>query len=195
MITKDPATNSGYYFSFRKDMRAGEILTESHLITTEILDEALEYQIKYGGNTTQYFLKYGFVTEEELVHAISSLTGCPYLALGAHDIPREIIGLVSAYIAEKYWLIPVDKISDVLTVVMSNPCDERVIQEIELMTHCRVQPFVGFASDIAQAIERHYHVDVNDKALERERRIAPLFIREKSYRGLERRKTKRIKRC
>ena len=39
--------------------------------------------------------------------------------------------------------MPVDKIKEILTVVMANPLDEEAINEIEKIVGCKVQPIRG----------------------------------------------------
>jgi len=176
-----------------KKRKIGEILIENNFITKEMLNEALEYQKKFGSNVTQYLIAYGYVTEEEMAKCITDQFGYPYLPLRAYDIPEQILKLVPSDTAEKYWLIPVDKIGDIITVVMSDPFDEEAIKEVEKVTGCKVQPFVGILSDIVKAIEQHYDICIEDVNLIRDSKAAPLFISTETYKGLERRKSIRLK--
>jgi len=172
--------------------RIGEILLESKFITEDMLNEAIEYQEKFGGGITQYLLTFGYVSEEDLAQCVSSQFGFPYLPLRLYSIPKEIIKLIPADIAKKYWLIPVDKVGDVLTVVMADPLDTQAIKKVEVITGCKVHPFVGLLSDIIEEIERYYNVSIEEKRLIHGGG-APLFIDIKAYKGVERRKSIRIK--
>lgn len=175
-----------------KKNKIGEILIENKFITKEILDEALEYQARFGGNVTQYLINYDYIKEEDLAKCISLQFGYPYLPLRAYDIPRQIIELVTPSIAERYWLIPIDRMGNIITVVMADPLDEEATSEVERMTSCKVQPFVGILSDIIKAIERYYNVHIRDINPKREGRT-PLFIYTKNYAGIEHRESVRIK--
>lgn len=176
-----------------KSKRIGEILIENNLITKQALDMALEHQKKYGGNITQYLIAYDFIKEEDLAKCISIQFGYPYLPLRTYDIPKEIIKLIPANIAEKYWLIPVDRIGNILTVVMADPLDDKAIEEVEKITSCAVQPFVGILSDIVKAIEHYYEIYIDNAELKKGKSKAPLFISTKEYAGFEHRKSIRIK--
>ena len=176
-----------------KKRKIGEILIDNNFITREILSEALEYQKKFGSNVTQYLIAYGYVTEEEVAKCITLQFGYPYLPLRAYDIPKQILKLVPSDTAEKYWLIPVDKIGSIITVVMADPFDEEAIKEVEKITKCKVQPFVGILSDIIKAIERHYNIYIEDISLISDSKAVPLFISTKTYKGLEHRKSIRLK--
>jgi hypothetical protein len=175
-----------------KKKKIGQILLERNFITEDILKEALEYQARFGTGITQYLLEANYIKEEDLAQCISDQFDVPYLPLRFYDIPEEIIKLVPKDYAKKYWLIPIDRAENVLTVVMANPLDSQAIQEVEKITDCKVQPFVGIISDIIKAIERYYHVSIEEPKL-KIRKPAPLFIRTKDYVGPERRKFVRFK--
>jgi len=175
-----------------KKRKIGEVLLENKLITPEILKEALDYQSKYGGGLTQYLIAYGYINEEELAKCISAQFGYPYLPLRVYDIPDEIIKLVPVDVAERYWLVPVDRIKNILTVVMSDPLDEDAIKEVERISGYSVQPFVGLLSDIIKAIEYYYNIIIEDDRLKKHK-LAPLFINVNGYKGFERRKSVRLK--
>lgn len=171
--------------------KIGEILIENNFITPQILNEALEYQKKFGIGVTQYLIAYGYIDEEELAKCISTQFGFPYLPLRVYNIPDAIIDLVPVRIVEKYWLIPIDKVGDILTVVMANPIDPEAIREVGKASGCNVQPFVGILSDIIKAIEHYYHIIVEDDKLKKHK-IVPLFIDTRVYKGIERRKSVRL---
>lgn len=173
--------------------RIGEILIASGLITRKILDEALAHQQRHGGNITQYLIASGHLKEEDLAKCISIQFGYPYLPLRAYDIPVTIVRLVPVAIVKKYWLIPVDKIQNIITLVMADPFDDEALGEVEKATGCKVQPFVGILSDILKAIEKYYGINVGYEELKKAKESAPLFVAEEKYAGVERRRSLRIK--
>lgn len=176
----------------KKKQRIGEILLENRFITKDVLNEALEYQRQFGGGITQYLIIYGYINEEELAKCLCAQFGLPYLLISVYDISRDVVKLIPVDIVKKYWLMPVDKMGDVLTVVMSDPFDREAIAKIEKITGCKVQPFVGILSDITKAIEDYYHV-VIEREVAKERKPPPLFIDAGTYKGLERRMSIRLK--
>lgn len=136
--------------------KLGEILIERKVITREQLDEALKEQGKNGGMLSQYLVKLGYVREEDIVGCLVVQYGFPYLPLANYEIDHGSIERVPEGLARKYCLIPIDNISSVLTVVMANPLDTDAISELEGLTGCKVQVFIGATSEISQAIEKYY---------------------------------------
>ncbi|MFH1790711.1 MAG: PilZ domain-containing protein [Candidatus Omnitrophota bacterium] len=172
--------------------KIGEILIEKKFITQEMLNEALEYQKQYGTGVTQYLIEREYINEEELATCISEQFRIPYIPVSVYNISPKVIDLVPVEVAEKHRLIPIDRVEDVLTVVMSDPLDSDVVEEVQRITGYKVQPFVGILSDIIKAIEDYYRVVIRDAGKKKDK-SAPLFIDSNIYGVFERRKTVRLK--
>ena len=172
--------------------KIGEILMANGLITRKILDEALTYQSRSGGNITQYLIAHGYLKEEDLAKCISIQFGYPYLPLRSYEIPVGMTKLIPVSLVKKHWLIPVDKIQNIITLVMADPFDEEALAEVEKATGCKVQPFVGILSDILKAIEKYYGINVGYEELKKTMEESPLFVAEQKYAGVERRRSLRI---
>lgn len=134
----------------------GELLLERGLIKKEELEKALQVQREKGGLLGQILIKMNIVTEEEIAHIITVQYGFPYLPLSCYEIDDECIKLIPENVSRQYCLIGIDKIGSTLTVAMSNPLNNQAIEDIELMTSCRVQMFVSTMSDINKAIDKYY---------------------------------------
>jgi len=148
----------------RKKKKIGEVLLEQGYITKDILDEALAYQREVGCNITQYFLEKSYISEQQLALCLCGQFGVPYLPLGSYTLSEEIMNLVPFDIAQKYLVIPIDKIGNRLIVVMANPLDTDAIKDLEELTGCKVQSFVGLLSEINKALREHYNGTSKGKA-------------------------------
>lgn len=172
--------------------KIGEILIANGLIEKKVLDEALTYQKRHGGNITQYLIAHGYLKEEDLAKCISVQFGYPYLPLRAYDVPKNIIDLVPVEVIKKHWLVPVDKIENIITLVMADPFDEEAVNDVEKATGCKVQPFVGVLSDILKAVEQYYGISVGYEDLKKTKETAPLSVAEDKHPAAERRRSLRI---
>jgi len=175
-----------------KKQKIGEVLLAHNLISKDVLDKAVEYQAKIGGNVTQYLLAYGHIDEGDLAQCLCTQFSIPYLPLTSYKVPEEIIKLVPVDLAEKFWLIPIDRVDNFLTVVMADPLDIKAIKEVEEVTGCKVQPFVGVLSEIMEALKVYYNVVIEEDEKQSKRRI-PFFIDTNTYQGIERRNSLRFK--
>ncbi|NQT95321.1 MAG: hypothetical protein HQ572_02620, partial [Candidatus Omnitrophica bacterium] len=114
-----------------KRERIGEILIRNKYINKDMLDEALAYQRMSGCNITDYLLTHGYLNENDLAKCIAEQFRTPYLSLKSYKIPSDIIQTIPVETAEKYWLIPIEKIENSIILVMVNPLNARAIEEVE----------------------------------------------------------------
>ena len=176
----------------RQDRRIGEILLANQFITREELDKALEHQKKYGGSITQHLLHFGCIDEKQLAQCLSSQFKVPYLPLESYEISDEIVQAIPVDIAEKYWVMPVDRQGDSLMVAMIDPLDTDVIKELEKLTGLEIIPFVGIISEIVSALRLYYKILSKDKTSQL-MKSPPFFIDTKTYTGVERRRAIRYR--
>lgn len=134
----------------------GELLLEKGIINESQLEKALKLQKEKGGLIGQILVMLGFAKEEEIAQALTVQYGFPYLPLECYDINAEAIKLIPENVAEQYNLIAIDKIGDLLTIAMSNPLNYQAIEDIELLTKCKVQVFVSTMTDINNAVKKYY---------------------------------------
>lgn len=134
----------------------GQLLIEKGLINENQLQKALDTQKQEGQLIGQILVKLGFVKEEDIVEALTTQYGYPYLPLEHYDIDKSILELIPLQVARHYHLIPIDKIENILTIVMADPLNIFAIKDIEQMTKMKVEVFVSTVCDIEKAIEKYY---------------------------------------
>lgn len=134
----------------------GELLVERNVITQAQLEKALAVQREKGGLFGEILVELKFAREEDIAQALTAQYGFPYLPLSNYDINPEIVSIIPGRVARQYVLIPIDKLGNNLTIVMSNPLNIQAIEDIELISGCNVQTFISTSSDIKKAIERYY---------------------------------------
>ncbi len=136
----------------------GEILVERGSITPLQLQQALAVQKgdplhPYLGEVLTYL---GYVAEIDIVIALVVQCNLPYIAVTKHVIDKDVARLIPADVARRDRLVPLDKIGNILSVVMQNPLDERMRREVEELTGCRIATFISTRSEIDQALMRLY---------------------------------------
>ena len=134
----------------------GELLLERGVINQAQLEKAIKLQKEKGGLIGQVLVMLGFAKEEEIAQALTVQFGFPYLPLECYDINAEAIKLIPENVALQYNLVAIDKIGDLLTVAMSNPLNYQAIEDIEVLTKCKVQVFVSTMTDINNAVQKYY---------------------------------------
>ena len=139
-----------------KKQLMGQILIKRNLITQDQLKEALEIQKKDGGFIGEILVKLRHVTEKDIVVALIVQCGFPYIAVNKYEIDSKVISLIPEETARKFHVIPLDRVGDVLSVVMANPLDSVMIEELEHITGCKIATFIATKVEIDEAISHRY---------------------------------------
>ena len=134
----------------------GEILIKRNMITKPQLDEALEIQKKEKKFIGEVLVRLGYLEERDIVVALVVQFGLPYIAVNKIDIAPAVIKLIPKEIAQEVPLIPLDRIGDVLSVVMTNPLNEQMKEKLERLTACKIATFISTKTEIEQAVARFY---------------------------------------
>jgi type II secretory ATPase GspE/PulE/Tfp pilus assembly ATPase PilB-like protein len=116
----------------------------------------LNVQKEKGGLIGQVLVTLGFVSEEAIAQALTAQYGFPYLPLSGYEIDADVAKIIPEHVAKQYGLIAVDRVGSILTVAMSNPLNSQAIEDVEMITHFKVQVFVTTATDLNEAIKRCY---------------------------------------
>jgi len=144
--------------NFRKviNKQLGEILVDRGIINNAQLDEALKLHQDQKMLIGEALVHLKFTTEENIVQALTSQYGFPYLPLSNYEISPDVLAAVSLELCRKHCLIPIDRIGKSLTLAMANPLNLTALEEVEVASDSMVQAFVSTTTDIKAAIKRYY---------------------------------------
>ena len=134
----------------------GEILIQRKRITREQLDGARGVQKEKGGFIGEILVNSGYLDERDIVVALVIQCGLPYIAVNKYSIDPQIVRLIPKEIALKEKVIALDRIGEILSVVMVNPLSEEKKNYLEKLTQCRIATFISTKAEIEEAIARNY---------------------------------------
>jgi type IV pilus assembly protein PilB len=134
----------------------GEILVQRNKITRPQLESALETHKTKGGFIGEALVNMGFVDEREIVVALVIQYGLAYIAVNKYDIDPQVVRLIPREVAQKEKVIALERIGEILSVVMVNPLTSDKKEYLESLTKCRIATFISTKSEIEEAIARHY---------------------------------------
>jgi type IV pilus assembly protein PilB len=134
----------------------GEILVQRKKITREQLDGALAAQKEKGGFLGEVLVGFGLLDERDIVVALVIQCGLPYIAVNKYTIDPQIVRLIPKDVAQKEKIIALDRIGDVLSVVMVNPLSDEKKTYLEGLTKCSIATFISTKGEIEEAIARNY---------------------------------------
>jgi len=142
--------------------RLKKILINSKLITSEQLNEALEFQRKKGGCLGDVLVNLGHINRKDLMVALSQELNIPPVDLSKLQIKPEIIKLIPKRVVQHYRLVPVSKIGKTLTVAMSDPLNVFAMDDIKVVTGFSIRPIIGTEKSIERAIEQYYQAPTTE---------------------------------
>jgi len=135
----------------------GEILIQRKRITREQLDGALAEQKQKGGFIGEILVNAGYLDERDIVVALVIQCGLPYIAVNKYNIDPQIVHLIPHDVALKERVIALDRIGEILSVVMVNPLTDEKKEYLETLTKCKVATFISTKAEIEEAIARNYY--------------------------------------
>ena len=136
--------------------KLGEILVSGEVISQENLQRALDFQRTEGGLLGEILVKLGYVSERDIVRALTVQYGIPYLPLENYELRQEVAKNLPENVARQYGIVPVDVMGNILTIAMSNPLNERAIEDVEMITKKKVQVFISTVTAIYGALNKLY---------------------------------------
>ncbi len=114
-------------------LKLGEMLIREGLLTSAQLEEALKYQVIFGGKLGTNLIEMGLVEENALARVLSRKLGVPCAEESElMRISPEVIKLIPKDIAARYKVIPLRLENRRLTLVMADPTDLKAIDENRL---------------------------------------------------------------
>ncbi|MFP3853107.1 MAG: GspE/PulE family protein [Anaerolineales bacterium] len=150
----------------RPKLSIGQVLINADLITPSQLQQALDMQAEGDPRRLgNILIEEGWLEPESLAMALSVHLNIPFIDLKRHRIQAEALQRIPESTARRYSLVPLDQVDGTLAVVMEDPTDIQVIEELEAISGQSITPMVGVSQDIKAAIDLSYKAN---KAIEQE---------------------------
>lgn len=132
------------------------ILIKGNLLKKTDLDKALDIQKKSGGSLGKILVNQGFISQKNLVVAMSSQLDIPPIDLAKYKIDKELLKLIPEKVVRQYTLLPLSKLGKVLTVVISDPLNVFAIDDVKMVTHFKIDLVIAPENEIKDAINLYY---------------------------------------
>jgi len=108
----------------------GEILVDDGVITQGQLDEALSKQAQTAGFLGQALVDMGYIDEQSLSSILAKHCRIPYLSLLNYLVDEELLVVVPKELCLKHKMLPIDRLSDNLTLAIVDPMNEAALAEV-----------------------------------------------------------------
>ncbi len=137
-------------------MKLGQMLLKAGIIDQQQLDSALEHQRNEGGRLGYNLVKMNLVTEEKLNDYLARQNRIEAVNIDSIKIPQEVLNLVSAKLALRYEVVPVEKEGRKLVVAMADPQNLFTIDDLRFSLGMEIEPHICASSMIQRALGKFY---------------------------------------
>jgi len=131
------------------------ILVEAGLVTQDDWNSARES----GKPPVDVLLERGTVTEERLFEVLGLTSGLPPVDLNRLKPDPEAVDALPQEMCIEHCVLPIARNGDNLTVVISDPFDVMLLDDLNLMARCRVRPVLSYPAAIKRAQEQVFNRD------------------------------------
>jgi len=149
----------------------GETLLEKGIIKPEQLDEALKEQKRTGEYIGAVLIRLGFISEKQLLMALSEQFSIPYQSIKDIPIDDKVVSSVSPKYVWHYKFMPLKLRGNLLTIAISNPLDIWLLEDIKLNLGYDVEVILTSEQEIRSSLRKYYGIGAEtvEKILEREK--------------------------
>lgn len=148
------------------ETKIGNILLSQGLITEPQLSRAVIAQEGSGKILGEMLVALGYVTHNDIAHALADQLGIPYFELNDDfKLEKEEVKLVPENVARRYCMFPVrnkdNHSSQSITLVMRDPLDVEAVSTVRALTRFEIHKAVSSEERIKAVIDKFYQVDAH----------------------------------
>lgn len=143
-------------FARRKKLRLGELLLQAEVITQHQLDVALAYQKKSGYKLGRALTEVGAISDAELHKFLADRLDLEYIDLGAIDLEKDTVKLLSEVQARRLRALVLKNYGDRLLVGMADPTDLFAYDELCMQLEQKVELALVNETELLRTIDVVY---------------------------------------
>lgn len=141
-----------------KKKRLGEVLRERGHLSAAELNKALQDQQGKFIHLGELLLQRGMVAKIELISALAEISSVPYQDCMQVQPNPDALKLIPVAMAKRCAVLPVDVQESGITVIMAEPQNLQILDELRFKTGMKTVPRMGFRGEILAAINKHYGI-------------------------------------
>jgi type II secretory ATPase GspE/PulE/Tfp pilus assembly ATPase PilB-like protein len=136
--------------------RLGEVLLQRELVTRDQLDEALARHHMGRRRLGEVLLSMGAITQEQLSWALSESLHIPFVELSDEVIDLEVARSVPESVLRRHEAVPVLRVNDEMTVLLSDPTNRQAAIELEALSGAKVTVALAAREAVLHFLDRAF---------------------------------------
>ena len=141
--------------------KLAKLLVEEGLVRAEVIDRAIGESAKKEESLVAYLLSNQVLDNEILVHAVSHVSGIPYVNLESVNIPQDVLTLIPLEVAERNMAVPVGEVQNRLAVAMLDATNIQAIDYLSTLIQRPLKVFMASQESIKHVLDQ-YKTDLSD---------------------------------
>ena len=131
-------------------------LRKAGLISEDQLNKALQIKASTGRSMGQILLKEEFISEEQLLMFIGNHLQLNFVDVEQYTIEPEVINIIPFEFANKYNVIPLYEVENILTLATSDPINVVIMDEVHKIVDSEIDLVISTSEKISHAIKTNY---------------------------------------
>ncbi|MFZ2540006.1 MAG: GspE/PulE family protein [Oscillospiraceae bacterium] len=138
------------------NLKLGQILINSELLTEAQLQQALEHQRGSNMRLGRILIQDRFLTEIQIIRSLEQQLSIPYVDLSAITIDPSLSKIIPEELARSNVIVPIKREGILLTIAVADPLDYNGINDIATYTKLKVNPVIAEQDKIETKIRELY---------------------------------------
>ena len=139
------------------DKRLKSILSRREIVAEDVLGTALAKAEEKSVSLTEVLIEDNVMEEDALLMVLSEEAHLAPINVAKVQPDEDLTNLLPQNLADYYGVLPISKISNVLTLAVSNPFDILQLDDIQIVTGCDIRPALSTDFRIRRAIPEFYN--------------------------------------
>ncbi|MBI4244138.1 MAG: Flp pilus assembly complex ATPase component TadA [Planctomycetes bacterium] len=124
---------------------------------TDIESLFSQFSHSQNGEFAEAILEKGLIKEIELLSNLSNETLTQIIDISKLEIRPDVLELVTQEEAQRYSILPISKLNDLLTIVVVDPYNIELFDLLRNRLKCTVRPVLTFRKALQETIKRAYN--------------------------------------
>ena len=135
--------------------KLARLFVEEGLVRAEIVEQAVKESASKNESLISYFVENKILHNEILVHAISHVSGIPYVNLENTTIPQETLELISLEVAERNMAVPVGEVQGRIAVAMLDATNIQAVDYLSTLVQRPLKIFMASQESIRHVLDQY----------------------------------------
>lgn len=141
---------------FNKDVLI-ETLVKNKMLTKKQISSLLEERKQTGESLRKILVNKNYLSESTILNIYEKYFGIPQVEISSELLNREIINLIPQEIIRKNKIFPYKQVANQLILLMFDPLDNLIIDNIILLTGLQVKPVTAQESKIVDLMTNFFN--------------------------------------